>query len=308
MRTHPVSAHRTGGPEFDPITAGALGPLKRSIGSPGKGRGALLTVPLRDTEREREGRIKDGRQPPSDPGGRLDRTSHQQRGEVRPVQTGDEVGLAKVVSPHGRTTPNQTVGLLATIVIGKFPEAVEVEEVHERAQGGPWPASRGDEARVPASVPGVGFPVVEVDTSDARREAREPEDLAHGPGCAPLVRPQPAAEPDEAQVQLLRLLQLGRCKADRALKRQDRLIEIAAQLIRRAEVRGGAEVVRMVAVSGTQHGEGRVDRPYAQMQRAEVRSKTVQDQEWQAVIKKGSPLLVHMESVVLIPTEVSPLD
>ena len=42
--------------------------------------------------------------------------------------------------------------------------------------------------------------------------------------------------------------------------------------------------------------------------RAEVRSKTVQDQEWQAVIKKGSPLLVHMESVVLIPTEVSPLD
>src|SRR5438132_42390 len=43
-------------------------------------------------------------------------------------------------------------------------------------------------------------------------------------------------------------------------------------------------------------------------QRAEVRSKTVQDQEWQAVIKKGSPLLVHMESVVLIPTEVSPLD
>ena len=73
-------------------------------------------------------------------------------------------------------------------------------------------------------------------------------------------------------MQLLRLLRLPGGQADRALECQNRLIEIAAQLIRRAEVRGGAEVVRMVAVSGTQHGEGRVDRPYAQMQRAEVRS------------------------------------
>ncbi len=42
-------------------------------------------------------------------------------------------------------------------------------------------------------------------------------------------------------------------------------------------------------------------------QRAEVRAKTVQDPEWQAFLKKGASLLVHMESVVLIPTEVSPL-
>ncbi len=41
--------------------------------------------------------------------------------------------------------------------------------------------------------------------------------------------------------------------------------------------------------------------------RAEVRSKTVQDPEWQVFLKKGAPLLAHMESIVLTPTEVSPL-
>ena len=41
--------------------------------------------------------------------------------------------------------------------------------------------------------------------------------------------------------------------------------------------------------------------------RAEVRVKTVQDPEWQAFLKKGYPLVAHMESTVLAPTEVSPL-
>jgi hypothetical protein len=41
--------------------------------------------------------------------------------------------------------------------------------------------------------------------------------------------------------------------------------------------------------------------------RAEVRSKTVQDPEWKAFLAKGYPLVAHMESVALIPTETSPL-
>jgi hypothetical protein len=42
-------------------------------------------------------------------------------------------------------------------------------------------------------------------------------------------------------------------------------------------------------------------------QRAEVRAKVPQDPEWKVFLAKGGPLLAHMESVVLIPTEVSPL-
>jgi NIPSNAP protein len=42
-------------------------------------------------------------------------------------------------------------------------------------------------------------------------------------------------------------------------------------------------------------------------QRAEVRAKAAQDPEWQAFLKQGMPLLAHMESIVLLPTEVSPL-
>jgi len=41
--------------------------------------------------------------------------------------------------------------------------------------------------------------------------------------------------------------------------------------------------------------------------RAEVRAKTAHDPEWQAFLKKGYPLVAHMESTVLAPTEVSPL-
>ncbi len=41
--------------------------------------------------------------------------------------------------------------------------------------------------------------------------------------------------------------------------------------------------------------------------RVEVRAKAVGDPEWQAFLKKGYPLLAHMESVVLLPTETSPL-
>ncbi len=41
--------------------------------------------------------------------------------------------------------------------------------------------------------------------------------------------------------------------------------------------------------------------------RAEVRAKTVQDPEWKAFLAKGYPLVAHMESVALIPTETSPL-
>ncbi|MFQ5899475.1 MAG: NIPSNAP family protein [Candidatus Methylomirabilia bacterium] len=41
--------------------------------------------------------------------------------------------------------------------------------------------------------------------------------------------------------------------------------------------------------------------------RAEVRAKAVQDPEWRAFIAKGSPLLAEMHSVILTPTETSPL-
>jgi hypothetical protein len=42
-------------------------------------------------------------------------------------------------------------------------------------------------------------------------------------------------------------------------------------------------------------------------QRAEVRRQATQDPEWKAFLGKGYPLIAHMESVVLAPTEVSPL-
>jgi hypothetical protein len=42
-------------------------------------------------------------------------------------------------------------------------------------------------------------------------------------------------------------------------------------------------------------------------QRADVRCKTPQDPEWKAFLAKGYPLIAHMESVILVPTEVSPL-
>ncbi len=41
--------------------------------------------------------------------------------------------------------------------------------------------------------------------------------------------------------------------------------------------------------------------------RVEVRARAGQDPEWQAFLKQGYPLLAHMESVVLLPTETSPL-
>ena len=41
--------------------------------------------------------------------------------------------------------------------------------------------------------------------------------------------------------------------------------------------------------------------------RSEVRAKAPQDPEWKAFLGKGAPLLAHMESVVLLPTETSPL-
>jgi hypothetical protein len=41
--------------------------------------------------------------------------------------------------------------------------------------------------------------------------------------------------------------------------------------------------------------------------RAEVRAKTPQDPEWKAFLGKGYPLLAHMESIVLIPADTSPL-
>ena len=41
--------------------------------------------------------------------------------------------------------------------------------------------------------------------------------------------------------------------------------------------------------------------------RAEVRVKAPLDPEWKAFLPKGAPLLAHMESIILNPTEVSPL-
>ena len=41
--------------------------------------------------------------------------------------------------------------------------------------------------------------------------------------------------------------------------------------------------------------------------RAEVRAKTPQDAEWKAFLAKAYPLLAHMESVILVPTDTSPL-
>ena len=41
--------------------------------------------------------------------------------------------------------------------------------------------------------------------------------------------------------------------------------------------------------------------------RAEVRAKATQDPEWKAFLAKGYPLLAEMHSVILTPTETSPL-
>lgn len=41
--------------------------------------------------------------------------------------------------------------------------------------------------------------------------------------------------------------------------------------------------------------------------RVEVRAKVVQEPEWQAFLKKGYPLLAEMQSIILTPTETSPL-
>jgi hypothetical protein len=41
--------------------------------------------------------------------------------------------------------------------------------------------------------------------------------------------------------------------------------------------------------------------------RAEVRNAVIRDPRWQEFLEKAGPLLVEMQSVVLIPTEVSPL-
>jgi len=42
-------------------------------------------------------------------------------------------------------------------------------------------------------------------------------------------------------------------------------------------------------------------------ERAAVRAKLGQDPEWQAFLAKGTPLLAHMQSTILIPTAVSPM-
>ena len=42
-------------------------------------------------------------------------------------------------------------------------------------------------------------------------------------------------------------------------------------------------------------------------ERAAARSKALADPEWQAFLGKALPLLVNMQSVVLIPTPVSPM-
>ncbi|MBI3028353.1 MAG: NIPSNAP family protein [Candidatus Rokubacteria bacterium] len=41
--------------------------------------------------------------------------------------------------------------------------------------------------------------------------------------------------------------------------------------------------------------------------RAEVRAKVMQEPEWQAFLNKGLPLLAEMQSIILTPTETSPL-
>ena len=41
--------------------------------------------------------------------------------------------------------------------------------------------------------------------------------------------------------------------------------------------------------------------------RAEVRGRAVQDPDWQAFLARGTPLLAEMQSIILIPTETSPL-
>ena len=41
--------------------------------------------------------------------------------------------------------------------------------------------------------------------------------------------------------------------------------------------------------------------------RAEVRAKAIQDPEWKAFLEKGYPLLAEMQSVILTPTDFSPL-
>lgn len=42
-------------------------------------------------------------------------------------------------------------------------------------------------------------------------------------------------------------------------------------------------------------------------QRAAIRARVMQDPEWQAFLKVGAPLLVEMNSIILIPTRYSPL-
>ena len=42
-------------------------------------------------------------------------------------------------------------------------------------------------------------------------------------------------------------------------------------------------------------------------ERGAVRAKLGQDPEWQAFLAKGTPLLAHMQSTILIPTAVSPM-
>jgi hypothetical protein len=42
-------------------------------------------------------------------------------------------------------------------------------------------------------------------------------------------------------------------------------------------------------------------------ERAAVRAKLGKDPEWQAFLAKGTPLLAHMQSTILVPTTVSPM-
>ena len=41
--------------------------------------------------------------------------------------------------------------------------------------------------------------------------------------------------------------------------------------------------------------------------RADVRGNALRDPDWQAFLAKSTPLLTEMQSVILIPTETSPL-